>query len=115
MKKEKLRTTTIILGSILAVAIMFSQYLTPELGATVEKTKTEQSADTGSEEQRAFISLPTFSLPIPVSVQANLGAHYLFEILLEEDVDQEFVQKDVSFTSRFFHTMFRTIISPNAP
>jgi len=115
MKKERLRTATIILGSILALAIVFSQYLAPEYNSSIGKADTEQAADKGDDESRTFISLPTFSLPAPVSIQANLSAQYLFEILLEEDADKEFVEKDVSFANRFFHTMFRTIISPNAP
>lgn len=113
MRREKQRTATVILGSILAFAIAFSQYFTLQPDSVSEKVKTEQSgcADEGS----TFISLPTFSIPAPLSVQASLDAYCLFEILFEEDIDENFVE-DVDFqVDRFFVTMFRVIISPNAP
>lgn len=114
MKKEKLHTSSVILGAILALTIAFSQYLTPEHISSPEKAKTEQAANTG-DEKGSFISLPTFSIPAPVHVQVNLDAYCLFEIFFEEDVDENYVEEDISYSDRFFQTMFRVIISPNAP
>lgn len=113
MKKERLHTASIIVGSILALAITFSQYLTPD--CSIEKVKTEQTDTSSSEQKAAFISLPSFSIPAPVNVQANLSPYCLFEILLEEDIDENYVEDDESYADRFFQTMFRVIISPNAP
>ncbi len=114
MKKHTLRTATMILGSILALSLVFTQYVTEFNSAAHEKVKTEQADNNGDREQ-SFISLPTFSVPVPVSVQANLNAYCLFEILLSKDDNKEFVKDDVSYTGRFFQTMLRVIISPNAP
>ena len=108
-----MHTVSLILGSILALAIAFSQYLTPECAASAEKAKTEQTDQ--SKGEKSFISLPTFSLPVPVTVQANLDAYCLFEIFFEADVDENYVEEKVSYTGRFFEAMFRVIISPNAP
>lgn len=113
MRKEKLHTATLIIGSVLALAIAFSQYLTPECFKDVEKVKTEKTDR--ADDHSASISLPTFSLPTPVDVQANLDSYCLFEILLEEDIDENEVQEDLLYPNRFFETMFRVIISPNAP
>ena len=115
MKKEKLHTASIIIGSILALAITFSQYLTPQCLTSTEKVKTEQTDTTSGEEKAAFVSLPSFSIPAPVNVQANLSPYCLFEILLEEDIDENNIEDDESYADRFFQTMFRVIISPNAP
>lgn len=112
-RRKKLRTATILLGSVLALAIAFSHYLTFESFAP-EKVSTEQT-DQAGDESRTTITLPTFSLPAPVNVQASLDAYCLFEILLEEDLDENYVRDDVAYVSRLFHTMFRVIISPNAP
>ncbi len=114
MKKEKLHTASVIMGTILALTIAFSQYLIPDRVSAPEKAKTEQTDNTG-DEKGSFISLPTFSRPAPISVQVNLDAYCLFEIFFEEDVDENYVEEDVSYTDRFFQTMFRVIISPNAP
>jgi hypothetical protein len=115
MKKERVHTASIILGSILALAIAFSQYLSPVAVASAEKVKTEHSDKTAGEEDSSFISLPTFSIPAPVNVQANLDAYCLFEIFFEEDIDEEHAEDDDSYAYRFFQTMFQVIISPNAP
>lgn len=115
MKKARLHTASVIMGSILALTIAFSQYLTPEPhSSSPEKARTEQAENTG-DEKTSFISLPTFSLPAPVTVQVNLDAYCLFEFFFEEDVDENYVEEDVSYSDRFFLTMFRVIISPNAP
>ena len=115
MKKERVHTASIILGSILALAIAFSQYLNPVGITPTEKAKTEHSDKTSGQENSSFISLPTFSIPAPVNVQANLDPYCLFEIFFEEDIDENHVEDDDSYADRFFQTMFRVIISPNAP
>ena len=115
MEKERSQTASIVLGSLLALAIVFSQYLTPEYLSCPEKAKTEQTKDESENKRTPVISLPTFSIPAPVSVQVNLIPYCLFEFFFEEDIDENYVQDDESYTGRFFETMFRVIISPNAP
>lgn len=114
MKKERLHTASLILGSILALAITFSQYLTPEYFSGDGKVKTEQT-DTSGGEKAVYVSLPSFSIPAPINVQGSLDAYFLFEILFENDVDENYVEAEESYVDRFFQTMFRVIISPNAP
>lgn len=115
MKKERLHITTLIIGGILAFAVSFSQYLTPELPDSSEKVKTEQTQNAPEKEADSYISLPSFSLPAPVHVQVNLNPYCLFEILLEENIDENKEEESLLHTDRFFETMFRVIISPNAP
>lgn len=114
MKKERLHITTLVIGGLLAFAIIFSQYLAPEL-TTPEKVKTEQTQEEGDDQGASFIALPSFSLPAPVHVEHNLNPYCLFEIFLPENVDEEHEDRDLSIPDRFFETMFRVIISPNAP
>lgn len=115
MKKERLHLATLVFGSILALAIAFSQFLEPVYSASPEKAKTEQAENTSGKEAGAYISLPSFSLPAPVHLQVNLDFHCLFEILFEKDKDENHEEEDLLHTDRFFETMFRVIISPNAP
>lgn len=115
MRKNSSHTVSIIVGSLLALSIAFSQFLTPAFISYPDKAKTEQTEQKSTEESSAFISLPSFSLPAPVHVESNLGAYCLFEILFEEDVDEHHVEREVSYSDRFFRTMFQVIISPNAP
>jgi len=114
MRKNRLHTFTLVVGSILALAIAFSQFYTPECAVQTEKVKTENT-DNKAADETAYISLPSFSLPAPVHVQANLDPYCLFEIFFEKDLDENHVEEDMFYTRRFFETMFRVIISPNAP
>lgn len=115
MKKEGVHIVSILVGSILALAIAFSQYLTPESVSSKDEVKTEQASKDAGSDSGSFISLPSFSIPAPVNVESNLDAYCLFEILFEVNIDENYVQEDVSYADRFFETMFRVIISPNAP
>ena len=115
MKKEGVHIVSILVGSFLALAIAFSQYLTPESVSSKDEVKTEQASKDAGSDSGSFISLPSFSIPAPVNVESNLDAYCLFEILFEVNIDENYVQEDVSYADRFFETMFRVIISPNAP
>lgn len=115
MRKNRLHVSTIILGSILAFTISFSQFYTPACESDADKVETAQTEKTDGDETQSYISLPTFSLPVPVHVQANLNAHCLFEIFFEEETNVDHVEEDMLYPDRLFETMFRVIISPNAP
>lgn len=115
MRKNRLHTVSVIVGSVLALAIAFSQFLTPEFISSPEKVKTEKSDQKSTDDSSAFISLPSFSLPAPVHVESNLEPYCLFEIILEEDIDENHIEDEVSLSNRFFRAMFEVIICPNAP
>ena len=115
MKKKRLHALTIVIGGLLALAILFSQFLTPDFICSGDPIKTEQTQDKPTDGKASFISLPSFSLPAPVNLQSNLDAYCLFEILFEDHSDEVHVEDEISFADRFFETMFQVIISPNAP
>jgi hypothetical protein len=115
MRKERLHTFTLIVGSILAFAMAFSQFLPSDLSAAKKKAKTAQASKESHDDTQSDISLPTFSLPAPVHVQVNLNPYCLFEFFFEENTDEEQTEEDLLHPDRFFETMFRVIISPNAP
>ena len=111
MRKERLHALTLVVGSLLALAIAFS-HIFPEAACGSTKADTEQ---TEGAQKETYISLPTFSLPAPFHVQADPDAYCLFEILFEEEDDLPDVEQDMFFVDRFFETIFSVIISPNAP
>jgi hypothetical protein len=115
MRKKRLHTFSVILGSIVALAIAFSQFLTPECVSSTKKEKTEQTENKAGNGSETFVSLPSLSLPAPFHVEVNLNPYCLFEIFFEEDIDENHVEQDLFYADRFFETMFRVIISPNAP
>jgi hypothetical protein len=114
MRNTKARYITMTLGCLLVVVIVCSQFFS--LANTSHDLKkpvtTEQTEDTGDQ---AYISLPSFSLPSPVHVQINLDSHCLFEILFENKQTSGTPTYISGCTQKFFTTLFRVIISPNAP
>lgn len=113
MKRNRLHTLTIIAGSLVAIAILCSQFFTPDVGCARANTEqTENSEDAGTE---SFISIPTFSLPAPFHVQTDPHAYCLFEIFFEEEGESPKVEDDPIFTDRLLSTLFSVLISPNAP
>lgn len=115
MRKNRLHAFTLIVGSILALAIVFSQFFRPDLSSSTQKVKTQQTKNESRNETESYISLPSFSLPAPVHVQVNLNPYCLFEIFFEEDIDENDTEENLLHPDRFFETLFRVIISPNAP
>jgi hypothetical protein len=113
MKKRRIQPISLLIGSLLAVVIVCSQFFHYEAQGLSKEVKTEQqeSGQTGND---AF-SLPSFSLPSPVHVQLSLDFHCLLEILFE-DQEEEVVSTDTpSFPQKLLITLFSVIISPNAP
>lgn len=115
MKKSRLHTFTLVMGSLVAFAIIFSQFFTPQFGCSQPKANTEQTEKTEDAGTESLISIPAFSLPAPSHVQADHHAYYLFEIFFEESGECPMGEDDPIFTDRLLSTLFSVIISPNAP
>jgi hypothetical protein len=116
--KLKLQSVSVLLGGLLVVAIVCSQLFGFQVNpssslkkgvATEEQKKTNHSGD------ETYVSLPSFSLPSSVHVHLNLDSYCLFEIVLEEKQEIISSPQTAPLQQKFLITLFRTIISPNAP
>jgi hypothetical protein len=107
-----------IVGCVLAAVIICAQlfaYYSPSFQSK-SLTKTEQKENSKEENQEAKIVIASYSIPSPVHVQMNLDPHLLFEILFEDDAETKIPALESSSVSqKFLVTLFRVIISPNAP
>ncbi|HEY0744012.1 MAG TPA: hypothetical protein VGD40_21245 [Chryseosolibacter sp.] len=114
--KRNLRYITIFFGCLLAVVIVCSQVYSAQAKLVVlTEQATDDTTSSEGESGNATISMATFSLPAPVSVQINLDPHCLFEIVFE-DVKEEISHTNLpSIEEKLMVTLFRVIISPNAP
>jgi hypothetical protein len=114
MKRQKIRAITMILGLLLAVVVICSHVfqITPvkQSGKVAAEQKTEQS-----EENFSYVSAPTITPPSSANVQQNLVAHCLFEIVQPEEEKESFITEFSLHPQKFLLTLFRVIISPNAP
>lgn len=110
MRKRRYNIFTLLLGCLVACTIAFSQFFPEPERPTVT---TEQQEKNGSE--ASYISLPSFSLPSPLNVQASLDPVCLFEILFEENKPQSNSKETRFLPEKLLVILFRVIISPNAP
>jgi hypothetical protein len=105
------------MGAFLALAIVFSQLFHFQLSTKVKSgTKTEQQEekqDTGK--KASYTALPSFSIPAQATIELDVESFCLFEIILEEESEEESLLESPQYTSKFFMNLFRVIISPNAP
>lgn len=119
MKRERIQIGTLILGVITAVAIVLSQcfffqHQSPSNQKEVAKSQQHQAGDQQQDNQ-AYISLPSTSLPSSTHVEVTQSSFFLFEILFEESTPSVSSSGVPILVDKLFHTLFRAIISPNAP
>jgi hypothetical protein len=114
--KKKLQWMSILIGCLLAVAIVCVQVFQFHTASVAKKeVKTEQQ-ETNQSPDQSQVSLPSFSLPSPpVHVSVNLDAYCLFEILFKEHKESENSEVSTVLPQKLMVTLFRVIISPNAP
>lgn len=104
-----------ITGSLLAVVIVCLQFFHFNQPLSKAEVKTEQQQNTPPSNDEAVVSLASFSIPSPVNVTINLDAYCLFEILFEQSTERDSSAEAPLRPEKLFVTLFRVIISPNAP
>ena len=114
MRKRNIQYFTVLLGSILAVAIVVAQLHPLHLNAETGKDVKTETKDT-NQADATVISLPSFSLPSPLHVTHGLTTHCLFEIFADNDEAEVSENETPSAPLKLLLTLFRVIISPNAP
>ncbi|HEY8938418.1 MAG TPA: hypothetical protein VIM65_24530 [Cyclobacteriaceae bacterium] len=115
MRKQRLHTATIIMGLITALVVIFSQVFFFEAARYSKKEVKTEKQEKQKNADDSCISLPSFSQPTSAHVEINTKPFCLFEILFEENEQPEVSQSVPLSLGKFFQTLFRVIISPNAP
>lgn len=114
MKRQKQIWIT-ALGCLLAAAMIAAQLfvLTPVIEEEKNVASTEQTSD---QEETQTIAIASFSIPTPIHVEMKLDSHVLFEILFQNKKEQPpAISETVVSAQKLLVTLFRVIISPNAP
>jgi hypothetical protein len=109
------RILTLLAGIATAGLIVFSQLFYFQAATYCqEKVDTEQH-DQKADTPQSHISIPSstisFSPHIEINEDISFALKTLFELKSEEDADPDFSLP----VNKFFLTLFRVIISPNAP
>ena len=113
----KHKNWTLFFGIITALVIVLSQLFWFQAATFTKKVaETEQKNNATKEAtQEAQISLPSSSLPSSNTVVVEHDFSFIHEILFEKETSPEASKSVLLTAGKFFHTLFRAIISPNAP
>ncbi|MFN3839733.1 MAG: hypothetical protein ACK4RF_03405 [Cyclobacteriaceae bacterium] len=105
------RTVTLLAGVSVALAIAVSQLFYFHVSdKPVKPVETEQS------EEAAFISMPSVTPPSSSSVvETNQEFSFILEILFEGQYEETEAVPVNRVFDKLFQTLFRVVISPNAP
>lgn len=118
MKNNKTRAFTIVAGVLTAVAIILSQLFYYQGAQFCKKEQTSENHEKkapADEPEEAFVAGPSTSVLTSTHVDLTHKTFVLFEILFPEK-EEDVYQSDLPLTlGKYFHTLFRIIISPNAP
>ncbi|MBN8577530.1 MAG: hypothetical protein J0L66_11350 [Cytophagales bacterium] len=113
LKKRVYRSFLMVVGLLAAAVIVLSHVFMAPDTVTTKKVATEQSSES---ETKTVISAPTEAVTQGTAVQVGEQApQVLLEVLSEPHKPAGFVPVAAELVSNFLKTLFRAIISPNAP
>ena len=109
------RILTLLAGIVTAGVIVFSQlFYFQAANYCQEKVDTEQH-DQKADAPETYISIPSSTISSTTSIEINQDISFVLETLLEGESEEETDHSVSILANKFFHTLFRFIISPNAP
>ncbi|MCW5911933.1 MAG: hypothetical protein KIT62_12710 [Cyclobacteriaceae bacterium] len=112
LKKRVYRGILMVAGLLAAAVIVLSHGFTAQ-ESVAEKKPTEQSRET---EPQTVISAPTVAVTQSSAVQVDEQVpQALLEVLSEPKAQSVVIPVAEQIFSNFLKTLFRVIISPNAP
>jgi hypothetical protein len=118
MERRKYKSATIVLGLATALLVVFSQlffYQGAELCKKEVKIEKKESSESQDSKNESIVSLPSFTVQAACSVHLSHEAVLLFEIFSSEN-KRTVISHDIPVAlGKYFLTLFRIIIAPNAP
>ncbi|MEQ9165899.1 MAG: hypothetical protein RLO12_06565 [Fulvivirga sp.] len=107
-------SVSLVTGILAASVILFTQIFYFDYAAENEsKVKTEQSDNTDEDQTILKIGSEAVAQVAQVSLQNVL--HFISNIYLDNSQQNHIEYKPKPLFNAYFHTLFRLIISPNAP
>jgi hypothetical protein len=114
--RRKQKNWTLFIGIVTALVVVLSQLFLFQ-PSPISKKSTEEAQTTNTEKstkQEAHISLPS-SLPSGNTVVVENEFSFIHDIVFETASSCATCKTVLSTTGKFFQTLFRVIIAPNAP
>ena len=109
------RILTLLAGIVTAAVIVFSQLFYFQAATYCQKKAetTQHSKKEGAKEN--YISIPSSTISSTSTIDLNQSVLFVLETLFEDEGDQQTTQQVEVPVNRLFQTLFRFIVSPNAP
>ena len=113
---------TLLAGIATAAVIIFSQLFYFQAATYCqEKAETEQhnenlpAGQAGKDADESYISIPSSTISSTSHIELNQDLSFVLEILFESESEAETGNEFTLPVNDLFQTLFRFIISPNAP
>lgn len=100
-------------GVLTVLVILLSQTVCRQNEAGTEKAKTEQHGD--QDHQETFVTAPSEAVTSSPIAEVNEQTPSLLEELVRDERESEAIELNAPLLTSFIKTLFRVIISPNAP
>lgn len=109
-------STGILFGLLAAVVILVSQgFYFDYVGKIEGKVKTEKTSDADEDSHESVIKMSQQALSSGVEISIQSVLHFIGEIYTDDSVEVPSVSQNFKGLTSYFQTLFRLIISPNAP
>ncbi len=109
------RILTLFAGVVTASVIIFSQLFYFQAATYCQERVDIEQHDQKEGTAESYISIPSSTISSTSHIEISQDLNFVLEILFERKPDEEIITRISHPVNRFFQTLFRFIISPNAP
>jgi hypothetical protein len=106
---------TLLAGIATAVVIVFSQLFYFQAATYCQKKAETEHRDQKTGTTETYVSIPSSTISTTSHIEINQDIAFVLEVLFEREPQEETAPKISLPVNRFFQTLFRFIVSPNAP
>lgn len=111
----KYKILTLLAGIATALVIVFSQLFYFQAATYCQKKAETEQREQKTEGHESYISIPSSTIFSTSHIEVSQDFSFVLGILFENKPEEERNTEITLPASRLFQTLFRFIISPNAP
>ncbi|MEJ0054712.1 MAG: hypothetical protein WDN75_03140 [Bacteroidota bacterium] len=114
--KDFSKKLMLVAGILAAVIILFSQAFQKETCQLLSKIKSHKTEKTTEAEKKVIVAAPVDAVTSGTAVEVeDANASLIREIVLDENNTSKQAVIGKTLVANFFKTLFRVVISPQAP
>ena len=114
--KDFSKKLMLVAGILAAVIILFSQAFQKETCQLLSKIKSQKTEKTAEAEKKVIMATPVDAVTSGITVEVeDANASLIREIVHDENTTSKQAIVGKTLVTNFFKTLFRVVISPQAP